>query len=315
MFNPAAHFWTVAPDLRARIHPLAPPPSVPWAGTVADPGLGPVRLSGFLSPVPGADTVVVILHGLGGSPDRPYAVRGARAAVRRGWAALRLAQRGADRSGEDLHHGGLVADVAAAVASPELAGYARVLLLGYSLGGHLALRTLVDSPDPRIRAGAAVCAPLDLDRGARHLDEHCAGIYRRHVLRAMAGIYAAVAARRTLPHTVAEVRRARGIREFDRLAVVPRFGYRDPEDYYATESVAPRLRRLSLPALYLGSVHDPMVPPSTVRDLLAGAPPALTARWTGRGGHVGFPGGLDLGQGGIRGLENQIMAWLARVAG
>ena len=66
---------------------------------------------------------------------------------------------------------GLTADLEAAIRSPALEGYEHILLLGYSLGGHIALRYACSRPNERVRAVAAICSPLDLDRGARHLDE------------------------------------------------------------------------------------------------------------------------------------------------
>ena len=46
----------------------------------------------------------------------------------------------ADGRGEDFYHAGLTVDLEAAIASPELARYQRILILGYSLGGHVVLR-------------------------------------------------------------------------------------------------------------------------------------------------------------------------------
>jgi len=312
MTNPAAHFWTIAPDLRHRVLPLRPPPARDWSTVTPDPVVGPVRLTGRLAPAPGADTLLVIVHGLGGSPDRHYCVRAARAAERMGWASLRLALRGADRLGEDFYHAGLTADLEAALTSPEGSGYRRVLLLGYSMGGHLVLRYAAGRPDPRVRAAAVVSAPLDLDRSARWLDERVWSVYRRHVLRALFEIVAAVDRRRPLPVPLAGVRGVRGIREFDRRTVVPRFGFADPEDYYATQSADRVLEALRVPSLYVGSLGDPMVPPESVTEALRDPPPALEVKWLRRGGHMGFPPGVSLGFDAPADLESQVAAWLER---
>src|SRR5262249_52678239 len=156
------HFWTVAGSLAGSLLPAGADPARPFRATAHDPVAGPVRLSGLLDAVPGAETLVLIIHGLGGSALAPYCAAGARAARQAGYASLRLSLRGADMSGEDLYHGGLTEDLRAALASPEAAAYRHVLLLGYSVGGHVALRATLDRIDPRVRAVAAVCAPLDL---------------------------------------------------------------------------------------------------------------------------------------------------------
>ena len=313
--NLAGHIWTIAPDLRHRVFPLRPPPSRDWSTVLEDADVGPVRLTGLLRELPGTDTLLVVVHGLGGTPRRHYCVRAARAAERAGWSSLRLALRGADRLGEDFYHAGLTADLEAAIASPEIVRYSRVLLLGYSMGGHLVLRYAAGRVDPRVRAVAAVSAPLDLDRSARWLDERVSGLYRRHVLRALFEMIEAVDRRRPLPVPFDEVRRVRGIREFDRRTVVPRFGFADPEDYYATQSAARGLAELRLPSLYVGSRADPMVPLESVTPALADPPGALEVRWLPAGGHMGFPAGTDLGLDGPRGLEPQVLAWLDRASG
>jgi hypothetical protein len=52
-----------------------------------------------------------------------------------------------------------------------------------------------------------------------------------------------------------------------------------------------------------------MVPAPTLRRALDGAT-SLRVVWTPRGGHVSFPGDLDLGLSGCAGLEAQVMSWL-----
>jgi predicted alpha/beta-fold hydrolase len=307
----SGHLWTLWPTLRHRVAPLRPPPSSAWSTTLEDPDLGPVALHGRWSEAAGATSVVVVVHGLGGSYDRPYCVRAARAAAARGWSCLRLALRGADRSGEDFYHAGLIADVEAALRSPEVVRHERVCLLGFSLGGHLALRLACARTSRPPRAVAAICPPLDLERTCQYLDHELFVGYRRHLLNGLIDTYLEVARRRTVPTPPAMVRRVRGIREFDSLTVVPRFGFASAEDYYARESVAPRLRTLRLPALVCASENDPMVPARLLSPQLASPPANMTVRWIDAGGHVAFPPDLDLGFGRDRGLEHQVLSWLS----
>jgi predicted alpha/beta-fold hydrolase len=93
--------------------------------------------------------------------------------------------------------------------------------------------------------------------------------------------------------------------------VVKRFGFRNVDDYYSRESVAPRLKDLRVPSLVVSSRHDPLVPVETVRPALESASSALSVAWVETGGHVYFPKNLDLGQSGPRGLEAQVIHWLS----
>ena len=157
-----------------------------------------------------------------------------------------------------------------------------------------------------------MCAPLDLELGATALDAGFA-LYRRYLLDGLRALADAVERRR--PGGVAAPREIRGrvrrIREWDGLVVAPRWGFASAEDYYARASAGPLLGRIRTPTWIVLSERDPMVPPATVRAALAGVSPSTEVTWTPRGGHVGFPPGLDLGRAGARGLDGQLLAWLA----
>jgi predicted alpha/beta-fold hydrolase len=306
-----SHLWTVLP--RARHH-LAPPPALggePWSAVVQDPDRGAVPLAGWLRRPPGSGGAVVLVHGLGGSVESPYVASATRACEAAGLATLRLGLRGSDGRGGDFYHAGLTADLEAAFASPALAGFDRLHLLGFSLGGHLALRYACERPDPRLRAVAAVCAPLDLGLAQRAFDRLAVWPYRRYVLGRLKRSYAALAAVAEQPTPADEVLRVRTLRDFDRLTVVPRFGFADPDDYYRRASVAPLLPRLATPALLVACPGDPMVSSRAI-ECASGTAPGLDLRWVRRGGHIGFPAGLDLGEAGPPGLDSQVAAWLRR---
>ncbi|MCA9654919.1 MAG: alpha/beta fold hydrolase [Myxococcales bacterium] len=298
----AGHVWTVLPQLRHRVRPLPVPSTDPWSTDVVDPRIGSVRLGGLRSDAPGASTLLLVVHGLGGDPSSPYCRRAAAAAALRGWSSLRLGLRGSRGDGEDLYHAGLGRDLAHALAEPGLARFERVLVLGYSLGGHIALHHALE-PEPRVAAVAAISSPLDLELSSRAIDRRRAFVYRRHVLTGLKAGYAQVAARRPVPTPLAEVERVMTLRQWDRLTVVPRFGFADVEDYYRRASVGPRLPELQRPALYVGMHHDPMVPPWTVGPSLdAVGEDRLQRRWLDDGGHVNAPGRW----------EERVLAWLDR---
>jgi predicted alpha/beta-fold hydrolase len=315
----AGHFWTIAPVLAHLARP-ALALGAPWSCRLSDPGLGEIALRGVFRDVPGSDAAVIVVHGLGGTTQTHYCVAAARAAEALGLSCLRLALRGAERDGEDFYHAGLFADVDAAVASPELARFARLYVLGFSLGGHVTLRFAFQraaergepARDPRVRGVAAICAPLDLERGAQHIDSVQGLVYRQHVLSGLKAMYAAMAARRAVPTPLAEVLAVRTIRRWDALTVVPRHGFGSVDDYYAEASAGPSLRRLELPALLVQHAQDPMVPAWTYRDHLehARGRVPLEVKWLPAGGHVGYPSGVDLGESGPRGVEAQALSWL-----
>ncbi|HVR97047.1 MAG TPA: alpha/beta fold hydrolase [Thermoanaerobaculia bacterium] len=310
------HLWTITPRLRHAMRPQVPPEARPWTMTIEDPRIGPVRLSGRWRELQGSDEAVVVVHGLGGCTESHYMLRAALAVEEAGLSCLRINLRGCDRQGEDFYHAALTADLHAALASEELRQYRRLYVLGYSLGGHMALRLATEEADPRLAAAAALCAPLDLARSQVEIDSQGLGVYRRYMLGNLKKIYAGIAARRPVPFPVERLGEIRFIREWDEWIVAPRHGFASADDYYARASVAPRLPDLRVPSLLVNAESDPMVPARSVRPVLENPPPHLHVRWLPRGGHVAFPRRMnaELGEeaGEDLGVDSQVLGWLRR---
>jgi len=303
------HFWTLGPFLRHNLLPPKVPQWRPWKTSLEDPAIGRLELSGRLSHKGASDTIVVIVHGLGGSATSYYARMAARAAARAGIDSLRLNLRGADRRGADYYHAGLTDDLDATLRSEALAGYQKILILAYSLGGNMVLRYLAGSPDSRVRAAAAVCSPIDLKQGARAIDRPRGIFYRRHVLSGLKDIYRHVAARREVPLSLDEAARIDTIEQWDEQIIAPRHGFAGAEDYWARTSACKVLGDIETPTLFIASERDPMVLIDTVRPWLQNAT-TLRRIVTNRGGHVGFPQKVDLGLGAGGSVEDQIIQWM-----
>ncbi len=303
------HFWTLGPFLRHSLLPPRVPEWERWETKLEDGVVGTLQLSGRLARGKASDTIVVILHGLGGSATSYYARKAAKAAADAGLDSLRLNLRGADREGADYYHAGLTDDLAAALGSNALEGYEHLLLLAYSLGGNMMLRYLAGEPDPRVRAAAAVCSPIDLERGARAIDRPRGFFYRRHVLNALKDIYRHVAARRDVPVPVSEAARIDTIELWDERIIAPRHGFAGAEDYWAKTSACHVLGEIGTPTLFVAAERDPMVPIDTVRPWLQNAT-TLRRIVTSHGGHVGFPRRVDLGLGSGGTVEDQIIQWM-----
>lgn len=302
----AAHLWTVSPALRHRLRRHQPAPGQPWSWTLSVAGRGPVSLTGELHLVPGAEELVVMLHGLGGDIDSEYMISGLNALVSQGFSVLRTHLRGADGGG-DFYHAGLTDDVHALARELPLHGARRLWLLGYSLGGHVVLKAATEDLDERVKGVVAISPPVDLKATQVHLDTVALPIYRLYMLDALKDMYAQIARQAPVPTPVSRLKRVRTILEWDRLTVAPRFGYDGPDDYYRQNSVAFRLARLGRPALMLSAEHDPFIPAGALRQAeAAGLPAELTVRWSQRGGHVGYPPGQR--------PELEAVAWMRAVA-
>ncbi|NVB36533.1 alpha/beta fold hydrolase [Pseudenhygromyxa sp. WMMC2535] len=305
----AGHWWTIAPNLAGRVRP-ASVTDRPWSTTVAGPA-GPLKLAGAIAlPDPSlegdaAEVLYLFVHGMGGSADSPYMREAAAAVQARGHASLRISMRGAGESGPDFYHAGLSADLTTLLADPSLERFRRVFVIGFSLGGHVALHLgWAADRDPRIAGIVTVCAPLDLTRNATALDRPRAWLYRRHVLSGLEEVYRKV-------HGAS--RRFDSIHHWDREVIVPRWGFADVRDYWESQTAGPRLVDIEVPVLFVAAEADPMIPADILRPYLrqgrAQRGELLDVAWSRRGGHVGFPPRIELGMAGPPGLMNQVLSW------
>lgn len=304
------HFWTIAPRMGSWLtRTRTPAGERPWHLDLDDPEAGRVRLPGRLAD-PGNGTLLILVHGLGGSIDSPYMLRFAHAAAGQGLATLRLGLRGSDRQGGDFYHAGLSGDLETVVASPGLAGFEHLWIVGFSLGGHLTLRFGTHVDDPRVRAVVGICAPIDLDACVRDFDQPEYWLYRRYILHGLRTMVGAMGDDAPVDHPAA-LGAIKLLRDWDSKTVVPRFGFESAEDYYRQAGVVHRLAALRRPALLVASEGDPIVSVGSIRRAVEGAPDHLRVVISRRGGHVGFPPDLDLGLGPRPGLEEQVLSWLS----
>jgi len=299
------HALTLAPVVREHVRPRGQVTGRQFEAEQQDPKLGTVRISGLLSePAPGAG-LLVLVHGLGGSLASPYMARLTRLAHAAHLNTLQLNLRGADLSGEDIYHAGLTVDLESALASADLASYRRIVVLGCSMGGHMVLRFGLGPTDARVVAVASLCAPLDLRQGTLDIDVPARALYRGHLLRALKRIYRAAHSRGRVPTLLSQVEAVRTIRDWDEVAVAPRFGFQNAEHYWTETQVAPHLKRLAVPTRITVARHDPMVLAKPLVKYLDNLPSHVEVHYVA-GGHLGFDASSR--------AEHDVITWLAQKA-
>jgi predicted alpha/beta-fold hydrolase len=187
---------------------------------------------------------------------------------------------------------------AAALALAEDPRVADVAIVGFSLGGNVALKLAGewgDAPPPGVRAVATISAPTDLVEVAAFIEGPRALPYRAWVVRNLVRQARAFALHhpRRVAYDVAALSRVRQIHEYDAQVIVPMHGFASPRDYYERASCAPHLGSIRLPTLMVHAEDDPMVPGRTVRATLGRRSSSVELAWSDVGGHVGWFAGLD----------------------
>lgn len=268
--------------------------------------------------------IVLILHGLCGSSESPYARGMLRAIEDRGWRGVVMHYRGCSGEPNRLsrsYHSGETGDLDFMVhrirSQYELTPLA---LVGFSIGGNIVLKwlgeTAVDSSKrgaPReVSAAVAVSVPFDLAAVATHMNRGMTRVYRDrllHRLRQMTHLKRAHGLLE-LELTHAGIKELSTFRDFDDRVTAPMHGFSSADEYYERATCRPWLRRIEAPTLIVHARNDPFMPCGCVPG-----PDALSDRieviLTPDGGHVGFLGGPWPWRP-QRWLNEVIPAWVAR---
>jgi predicted alpha/beta-fold hydrolase len=292
-FVPGRHLRTLWGKL-VRRRPRVPTSVERWA-TPDDDVLLVHRLHGSSD-----RPLLVLLHGLEGSPDSHYA-RGllARAHALR-WSAAAIVFRtcgGEMNETRRFYHSGETTDLDFVIhrLTSELPRMP-IVLAGFSLGGNVLLKWLGErgsAVPPQVRAAAAVSVPFDLARGSRYINRGFARLYEQHFLRTL--VRKAVVKRRRFPDVAPEVDFAalRTMWDFDDAVTAPVHGFRDATDYYERSSSLRWLDRIRTPTLLLSASDDPFLPREVLDEVRAVAREndALCCEFFEQGGHVGFIAG------------------------
>lgn len=246
-------------------------------------------------PDPRSGPTLVLLHGLEGSADSHYMLGIADKAFRRGFNVVRLNQRNCgdtDHLSVGVYHSGLTADPAAVLKElSEADGLPSLVVVGYSLGGNLALRLageLGGEGPPAVKAFAAVSPTLDLTACADALERGENRLYQWNFVRDLRRRVRRKARLFPERYTTAHLPRIRTVRQFDEAYTAPLSGFRDAADYYYRASSLRVIANARRPTLIITSEDDPFIPVEPFRSPDVLGNPHVTLVITRHGGHCGF---------------------------
>jgi uncharacterized protein len=259
--------------------------------------------------------MALLIHGLTGS-HRSFAVlRTARQLLEHGVRVVRIDQRSAGRGiplARKTYHGGRSDDVRAVVQ--EMHGWAPqspITVIGFSLGGALALKTAgeaADNPLPALDRVAALGPPIDLVRCSVLMELPRNRPYAKHFVD---NLLAEARLRHRCFPDLPPLRLPRRVtfRIFDDLYTAPTCGFADALDYYTRASALPVVPKIKVPTLILTARDDPFIAVEPIESLPRSE--FITVQILNHGGHLGFLG-WD-GNGGIRWAERRVIDWVLRL--
>jgi predicted alpha/beta-fold hydrolase len=247
---------------------------------------------------------LVGLHGLESSSSAHYMRGLADKAWARGWNAVLLNQRncgGTEHLSPGLYHSGLTDDPRRVIAELiEIDGLADIVVVGYSLGGNLALKLAGEygaAPPSPLRAFCAISPTMDLALCVSALERRRNRIYEWNFVRSLKARIRRKAARFPDSFDLTPLGTIRSVRAFDAAYTAPYHKFVDADDYYFKASALRVVDRITVPTLVLSAADDPFVPPEQFDHPALRNNAAVTTLVTPWGGHCGFvadrPNGYD----------------------
>ena len=163
--------------------------------------------------------------------------------------------------------------------------------VGFSLGGNLVLKLLVDLGDAvcgGLDSAMAVCPPINLALASNGLRRFFNRFYDKHFVQHLLKQLRNRSRLRTDIAIAPFPRQPRGLRELDEFYTAPVAGFRSVEEYYEVASVNNRIDQITRPTWIVAAVDDPIVPVSPFKELPEH--PSVKVTLTQHGGHLGYLG-------------------------
>lgn len=242
-------------------------------------------------PVP-AKGQIIFLHGLEGSAEAGYIKSFSQTALQRGFGVYRLNLRtcgGTEELCETMYHSGLTSDTCAVLEIIKNDRQQPIVLVGFSLGGNVALKLAGELGETKLLDGVcAVSPPIDLAACVRAIDKRSNILYARRFLDRLRKRIERKS--RLAPHLYDSqgLHTVKTVWQFDDRYTAPLFGFGNAANYYATQSAANFLDAIRVPTLVITAQDDPLVPFQIFDHPAFRSNPAIRLIATKYGGHLGF---------------------------
>lgn len=236
--------------------------------------------------------ILLVIHGLEGSSQSPYAAAIMEGVQQRGWQGIVMHFRGCTGVPNRLprtYHAGETGDIDFVLNSlrhryPD----AHITAVGYSLGGSVLLKYLGERGDAAaVNSAISVSVSFDLDASARVLASGFSRLYQYRLLRSLRNTLKRKFTPDNAPFDMRRALHAKTFHEFDDLVTAPLHGFEGVEHYYRVASSAQYLPRIRVPTLIVDALDDPFTSPDTIPDE-SELSDSITLELSAHGGHVGF---------------------------
>ncbi len=244
----------------------------------------------------GSKKLVLILSGLEGKSNSPYSKSAVHYFNQKNWDVVCMNYRGCSGEPNRLlngYHMGATGDIAETIDHIlQTYDYTDIVLMGYSLGGNLALKYVGESADilpEEIKATISFSVPMELKKSNHRLNKWYNWHYKKWFMIPLN--YKANRKKKQFPEQLKNYRgffMTGDFIYFDTHYTAPANGYASVEEYWNKSSCIPHLTKIKVPSLIINSRDDTFISEDCYPYKSAAENNALTLELSDHGGHCGF---------------------------
>lgn len=243
----------------------------------------------------GSKKLVVLCHGLESNSRESHILGMARKFISQGWDALALNYRGCggepNRDWKSYHYG-FTDDLREVLEDVSSSGeYEDIVLVGFSLGGNIALKYLGEEGDklkPLIKGAVCFSIPCDIADCAGKLSEPSNAIYFSDFLNRFYNKYKEKNKILNDRLDLGGFKKIKTFRELDSRYTGPIHGFKDVDRFWEESSCKNWLNRIAVPTLIVNAQDDPFLDKNCYPIELCRNSDRLFLEIPDFGGHCGF---------------------------
>ncbi len=236
--------------------------------------------------------IIILLHGLEGSINSPYAKGILETIQKNDWQGVLMHFRGCSGRHNRLnrgYHSGDTGDLHTLItALKRLHPDRSIAAIGVSLGGNVLLKYLGEQGEKSLLTTAiAISVPFDLADSAKHLEKGFSKIYQYHLISRLRKKTMDKFNNKLSPINLNKLKEWKNFYSFDHNVTAVLHGFKSADDYYNQSSSKQFLKNIKTPTLILHSKDDPFMTEKAIPSETE-LSSSITLELTERGGHVGF---------------------------